>query len=81
MNCDDIIDNNFTVEEIEGEPTKVEVDSQLNTNEAEGIDGLQSEHLKHGGPLLTLWLNSSSTSLPAGVSSTISPSRYHLSNL
>ena len=49
MNCDDIIDN-FTVEEIEVSIRK------LKSNKAGGIDGLQSEHLKFGGTLLTLWL-------------------------
>ena len=50
MNCDDIIDDNFTSEEIEGNLQK------LKTNKAGDIDRLQFEHLKHGGLLLILWL-------------------------
>ena len=50
MNHDDIIDDDFTIEEIEVSIKK------LKPGKAEGIDGLQSEHLKLGGPLLTLWL-------------------------
>ena len=50
MNFDDIIDDNFSVEEIEVSIRK------LKTDKAGGIDRLQSEHLKYGGPLLTLWL-------------------------
>ena len=50
MNFDDIIDDNFTVEEIEASLRKVK------SGKAGGIDGLQSEHLKYGGPLLILWL-------------------------
>ena len=48
MNHDDIIDDDFTIEEIEASIKK------LKPGKAEGIDGLQSEHLKFGGPLLTL---------------------------
>ena len=50
MNFDDIIDDNFSVEEIEVSIRK------LKTDKAGGIDRLQSEHLKYAGPLLTLWL-------------------------
>ena len=50
MNHDDIIDDDFTIEEIEASIKK------LKPGKAEGIEGLQSEHLKFGGPLLTLWL-------------------------
>ena len=50
MNHDDIIDDDVTIEEIEASIKK------LKPGKAEGIDGLQSEHLKFGGPLLTLWL-------------------------
>ena len=50
MNFDDIIDEELTIEEIEASIKK------LKPKRAGGIDGLQSEHLKFGGPLLTLWL-------------------------
>ena len=44
LELDDIIDDN-----------EVSI-RKLKTDKAGGIDGLQSEHLKYGGPLLTLWL-------------------------
>ena len=50
MNFDNIIDEEFTIEEIEVSIKK------LKPKRAGGIDGLQSEHLKFGGPLLNLWL-------------------------
>ena len=50
LNVDDIIDDEFTVEEVE---TCLK---RLKCNKACGIDGLQPEHLKYGGQLLTLWL-------------------------
>ena len=50
MNCDGIIDDEFSVEEIEAALKK------LKLGKASGIDGLQSEHLKLGGSLLVLWL-------------------------
>ena len=45
--CDDIIDN-FSVEESEGRIQKLKTKLEALMT--------QSEHLKHGGPLLTLWL-------------------------
>ena len=50
LNSDDIVDDDFTVEEVELALKK------LKTRKAGGLDGLQPEHLKHGGALLTLWL-------------------------
>ena len=50
MNHDNILDEDFTIEEIEASLGK------LKPGKAGGIDGLQSEHLKFGGPLLTIWL-------------------------
>ena len=50
MNDDDIIDDNFTVDENETSIRK------LKRSKAGGHDGLSSEHFKFGGPLLTLWL-------------------------
>ena len=50
MNYDDIIDEEFSTEEIEVSIRK------LKPNKAGGHDGLLSEHIKFGGPLLTLWL-------------------------
>ena len=50
MNCDGIIDDDFSVEEIEAALRK------LKLGKASGIDGLQLEHLKLGGSLLVLWL-------------------------
>ena len=49
LNSDDIVDDDFTVE--------VELAlKKLKTRKAGGLDGLQPEHLKYGGALLTLWL-------------------------
>ena len=50
MNWDGIIDDEFSVEEIEAALRK------LKLRKASGIDGLQPEHLKLGGSLLILWL-------------------------
>ena len=50
MNFDDIVDQDFTVEEIEASLRK------LKCGRAGGFDDLQPEHLKYSGPLLTLWL-------------------------
>ena len=50
MNCDGVIDDEFSVEEIEAALRK------LKLGKASGIDGLQPEHLKLGGSLLVLWL-------------------------
>ena len=52
MNYDNIIDEDFTIEEIEASIKK------LKPKKTAGLDGLQSEHLKFGGPLriLTRWL-------------------------
>ena len=50
LNCDDIIDDEFTVEEIEFALKK------LKSGKAGGIDGLLAEHLKYGGPFIVLWL-------------------------
>ena len=50
LNFDDIIDDNFTAEEIEESIRK------LKENKAGGIDGLPPKHLEYGGPLLILWL-------------------------
>lgn len=47
MNFDD---NEFTVEEIEASLKKLKYSK---------ADGLQPEHLKYGGPLLTFWLKPS----------------------
>ena len=49
LNSDDIVDDNFAVEEVELALKK------LKTRKAGGLDGLQPEHLKYGGALLTLW--------------------------
>ena len=49
LNSDDIVDDDFTVEEVELALKK------LKTRKAGGLDGLQPEHLKYGGALLTLW--------------------------
>ena len=48
LNFDDIIDDNFTAEEIEESIRK------LKGNKAGGIDGLLPEHHKYGGPLLVV---------------------------
>ena len=50
MNCDGIIDDDFTTEEIQATMKK------LKPGKARGIDGLQAEHLIYGGPLITIWL-------------------------
>ena len=50
MNYDDIIDEDFTTDEIEASIRK------LKPNKAGGYDGLLPEHFKFGGPLLRLWL-------------------------
>ena len=50
MNCDGIIDDDFTTEEIQAAMKK------LKPGKARGIDGLQAEHLIYGGPLITIWL-------------------------
>ena len=50
MNCDDIIDNDITTEEIQVALRK------LKPRKASGVNGLQSEHPKHVGHLLILWL-------------------------
>lgn len=50
MNVDDVVDDDFTVEEMEASLKK------LKCGKAGGFDGLQPEHLKYGGPLLTLWV-------------------------
>ena len=51
MNCDDVLDEDFTVEKIEAAIIK------LKCGKSGGIDGLQPEHIKkYGGPMLTLWL-------------------------
>ena len=50
LNSDDIVDDDFTVEEVELALKK------LKTRKAGGLDGLQPEHLKYGGALLTSWL-------------------------
>ena len=50
MNLDDIIDDNFTTDEIEASIRK------LKPNKAGGYDGLLPEHFKFGGSLLVLWL-------------------------
>ncbi len=50
LNCDDIVDDDFSVEEIELALKR------LKCSKAGGIDGLQTEHLKFGGPCLALWL-------------------------
>ena len=47
---DGILNIPFTVEEIEYALMK------LKTKKSAGADGLFAEHLKHGGPVLTLWL-------------------------
>ena len=49
MNSDGITDDEVTTEEIQAALRK------LKPRKARGIDGLQSEHLIHGGPLI-LWL-------------------------
>ena len=49
MICDDIVDDEFSVEEIEGSLKK------LKPGKMGGPDGLQPEHLKYGGPLLVIW--------------------------
>ena len=50
MNSDGITDDELTTEEIQAALRK------LKPRKARGVDGLQSEHLIHGGPLLILWL-------------------------
>ena len=45
-----IVDTPFTVEEVKNALTK------LKTKRSGGADGLAAEHLKHGGPVLTVWL-------------------------
>ena len=50
MNLDDIIDDDFTTDEIEASIRK------LKPNKAGGYDGLLPEHFKFGGSLLVLWL-------------------------
>ena len=45
LNSDNTVDDNFTVEL-----------KKQKTRKAGGLDGLQPEHLKHGGTLLTPWL-------------------------
>ena len=47
MKYDDIVDDDFTVDEVETSIRK------LKRNKAGGYDGLSSEHFKFGGPLLT----------------------------
>ena len=49
MNCDGIIDDDFTTEEIQAA-------KKLKPGKARGIDGLQAEHLIYGGPLITILL-------------------------
>ena len=44
MNCDGIVDDDFTTEKI-----KVTM-KKLKPGKARGIDGLQAEHLIYGGP-------------------------------
>jgi hypothetical protein len=48
MNRDNIVDDEVTIEEA--------ALGRLESGKACGVDGLQSEHLKYGGPLLILWL-------------------------
>ena len=50
LNNDDIVDDEFSVEEIELALKR------LKCGKAGGIDGLQPEHLKYGGSSLALWL-------------------------
>ena len=50
LNSDDILDIPFTIEEIEFALKK------LKKGKSGGIDGLQPEHLKYGGPCLSVWL-------------------------
>ena len=50
LNSDDIVDDFFTVEEVELALTR------MKARKAGGINGLQPEHLKYGSALLTLWL-------------------------
>ena len=50
MNFDDIIDEDFTTDEIEANIRR------LKPNKAGGYDGLLPEYFKFGGPLLRLWL-------------------------
>ena len=49
LNSDDIVDDSFTVE------VQLAL-KKLKARKAGGMDGLQPEHLKYGGALLTLWL-------------------------
>ena len=50
LNSDDVVDDFFTVEEVELTLKR------LTARKAGGIDSLQPEHLKYVGALLTLWL-------------------------
>ena len=50
MNCDGIIDDDVTSEEIQAAM------KMLKSGKACGLDGLQAEHLIYGGPLLSIWL-------------------------
>ena len=50
LNCDDIVDDVITTEEVEFALKR------LKCRKAGGIDCLLPEHLKYGGSLLTIWL-------------------------
>lgn len=50
LNAADVLDDSFSVEEIEAAIKK------LKNGKSGGVDGLLPEHLKYGGPALTLWL-------------------------
>ena len=46
----DIVDDEFTIQKVEFTVKR------LKCRMAGGVDGLSPEHLKHGGPLLNIWL-------------------------
>ncbi len=50
LSCDDILDTEFTVEEIEGAL------KTLKLGKSGGIDSLDPEHIYYGGEILKLWL-------------------------
>ena len=50
LESNDIVDDEFTIQEVEFALKR------LICRKAGGVDGLSPEHLKHGGPLLNIWL-------------------------
>ena len=71
MNSDGITDDELTTEEIQAALRK------LKQRKARGVDGLQSEHLIHGGPLI-LWLRQVfNTFIALRMCSALHPYRNH----